>query len=47
MTDHCTGTDFANLAWYRRNKYLLPLFDPKVHLFDNSLLEILAQLLFN
>ena len=27
-------TVFANLAWYRRNKDLVPLFDPKAHLFD-------------
>ena len=40
----CSETDFANLAWYRRTKDLVPLFDPKVHLIENSLLKILAQL---
>ena len=38
------GTVFANLAWYRRTKDLVPLFDPKVHILENSLLKILAQL---
>ena len=37
-------TVFANLAWYRRTKDLEPLIDPKVHLFENSLLKMLAQL---
>ena len=40
----CSATVFANLAWYRRTKDLVPLFDPKVNLFENSLLKILAQL---
>ena len=45
MTDlQMLGNSFANLAWYRRTKDLVPLFDPKVHLFENSLLKILAQL---
>ena len=39
-----SGTVFANLAWYRRTKDLVPLFDPKVHLFENSISKILAQL---
>ena len=39
MTDlRMLGRDFANLAWYRRTKHLVPLFDPKVHLFENILL---------
>ena len=38
------GTVFANLAWYRRTKDLVPLFYPKVHIFENSLLNILAHL---
>ena len=33
-----------NWAWYRRTEDLVPLFDPKVHLFEYSLLKILAQL---
>ena len=45
MTDlQCSGTVFVNLAWYQRTKDLVPLFDPKVNLFENSLLKILAQL---
>ena len=44
QTFNCVGTVFANLAGYRRTKDLVPLFDPKVHLFENSLLTILAQL---
>ena len=35
------GTVFANLAWYRRTKYCVL---QKVHLFENSLLKIMAQL---
>ena len=35
----------SNLAWYRRTKDLVLLFDLKVHLFENSLLKMLAQLL--
>ena len=31
--------------WYRRTKDLVPLFDLKVHLFENSLIKILAQLI--
>ena len=38
------GTVFANLTWYRRRKDLVPLVDPKVNLFENSLLKILTQL---
>ena len=34
----------ANLAWYRGMKDLVPLFDPKVTLFENSSIKILAQL---
>ena len=45
MTDlQMLGNSFANLTWYRRTKDLVPLFDPKEHLFENSLLKILAQL---
>ena len=36
-----------NLAWYRRTKDLVPLLDPKVHFLKNSLIKILAQLLWN
>ena len=39
-----TITVFANFAWYRRTKDLVPLFNPKVQLFENSLLKILAKL---
>ena len=39
-----SGTVFANLAWYRRTKDLVPFFGSKVHLFENSLLKIQAQL---
>ena len=39
------GPVYANLAWYRRTKDLVPLFDTKVHLFENSLIKILAQLI--
>ena len=35
---------FENLAWYRRTKDLVSLFYPKVHLFKNSVLKIVAQL---
>ena len=34
----CSGTVFANLACV--SKDLVPLFDPKVHLFENSSLKI-------
>ena len=44
MTFKCSGTVFANLACYRRKKDLVPLFDPKVHLFENSLQKIMTQL---
>ena len=39
MTDFqiLSGTVFANLAWYRRTKDAA--FDPKVHLFENSLAQ--------
>ena len=30
--------------WYRRTKDLMPFFDSKAHLFENSLLKMLAQL---
>ena len=36
----------ANLDWYRRTNDLVPIFDPKVHLFENSLLKIRAQLIW-
>ena len=46
MTDlQMLGNSFANLAWYQCTKDLVPLFDP-VHFFENSLLKIMAQLLF-
>ena len=32
-----SGTVFANLAWYRRTKDLMPIFDPKVHLYEKRL----------
>ena len=35
---------FSNLAWYRRTKDLVPLFDQKGHLLENSLQKIVAQL---
>ena len=45
MTDlQMLGNSFGELAWYRRTKDLVSLFDPKVHLFENSLLKSLAQL---
>ena len=45
MTDLQTSrTVFANLAWYRGTKDLVPLFDTKVNLFENSLPKMLAQL---
>ena len=45
MTDlQTSGTFFENLAWYRRTKDLVPLFDPNVHLFENNILKIMAQL---
>ena len=44
QTIKCSGTIIANFAWYRRTKDSVSLFDPKVHLFENSLLKILAQL---
>ena len=37
MTDLQMLGHSANLAWYRRSKDLVPLFDPKVHLFENRL----------
>ena len=43
----CFETVFANLAWYRRTKDLVPLFDPKMHLFENSLLKIMARWIIN
>ena len=41
MTDQfkCSETVFENLAWYRRTKELLPLFDPKVLLFEKRFLS--------
>ena len=40
MTDlQMLGNSFANLAWYRRTKDFVPLFDTKEHLFENSLLK--------
>ena len=45
MTDlQMLGNSFANLSWYRRTKDLVPLFDPKVHLFENSFLKIVAHM---
>ena len=45
MTDlQMLGNSFFEFAWYRRTKDLIMLFDPKVHLFENSLLKVLAQL---
>ena len=44
QTIKCSGTIIANFAWYRRTKDSVSLFDPKVHLFENSILKILAQL---
>ena len=35
------SNSFANLAWYRHTKDLVPLFDPTVHLFEIILLKIL------
>ena len=47
MTDLQTlGNSFCELAWYPRTKDLVPLFDSKVHLYENSLLKMLAQLQF-
>ena len=43
-TSKCSGTVFANLAWYWRTNDLVPFFYTKVHLFENSLLIFLAQL---
>ena len=34
------GAVFENLAWYRRTKDLVPLFDLKVYLFENSLHQL-------
>ena len=45
MTDlQMLGNSFSNLAWYRCTKDLVPHFDPKVLLFENSSLKIMAQL---
>ena len=44
MTFKCSGIIFANLAWYRLTKNLVPFLDPKVHLFENSSLKIKALL---
>ena len=44
ITYNITGTVLANLAWYRRTKNLVPPFDPKVHLYENSLPKIMVQL---
>ena len=46
QTFKCSATVFANLTWYGSTKDLVPLFDPKVHLFENSLLKILAPLVW-
>ena len=35
---------FKNLAWYRRTKDLVPLFYLKLHIFENSILKIKAEL---
>ena len=49
MTDlQMLGNSFCEFgSWYRRTKDLVPLFDPKVHLFENSSLKIMAQLIWN
>ena len=39
------GNSFCEFGWYRRTKDLVPLFDPKVHIFENSILKMLSQLL--
>ena len=39
------GNSFCEFGWYLRTNDLVPLFDPKVNLFENSPLRILAQLL--
>ena len=44
QTFKCSVIVFENLAWYGHTKDLVPLFDPKVHLFENSILKIMAQL---
>ena len=45
MTDlQMPGNSFCEFGLYRRAKDLVPLFDQKVHLFENSLLKIMAQL---
>ena len=45
MTDlQMLGNSFCELAWYRRSKDSGPLFDPKVHLFENILPKMLDQL---
>ena len=37
MTDlQMPGKVFVNLAWYRRTKDLVSLFDPNVHLFEEK-----------
>ena len=42
MTDlQMLGNSFCKFVQVLTN---VPLFDPKVHLFENSLLEIMAQL---
>ena len=38
---------FCEFFWIQSTKDLVPLCDPKVHLFGNNLLKILAQLQHN
>ena len=48
MTDlQMLGTVFAYSSWYRLTKDLVPLLDPKVHLLENSLQKIVAQLQYH
>ena len=45
MTDlQMLENSFCEFGRYRRTKDLVPLFEPKVHHFENSLIMILAQL---
>ena len=44
MTDlQLLGNSFGGFGLVSTYQRLVPLFDPKVHLFENSLLKILAQ----
>ena len=45
MTDlQMLGNSFCEIGLVSTSNDLVPIFDPKVHLFENSLLKILAQL---